>query len=64
MIIIIYIYITVIQPPKSLNVKLNDSDFKSLTWKVHTSSYFIIGRLIYYIYIYIRGAAGRSLSHL
>lgn len=28
MIIMIYIYITVIQPPKSLNVKLNDSDFK------------------------------------
>ena len=33
MIIMISIYVTVIQPHKSLNVKLNDSDFKnSLTW--------------------------------
>lgn len=28
MIIIIYIYINAIHPPKSLNVKSNDSDFK------------------------------------
>lgn len=38
MIIMIYIYITAIQPPKSLNIKLNDSDFKIVLYGRYMSA--------------------------